>query len=127
MWKIGAERRGTASERRSPSWRRCTGEVILVTTRQHVHGHGGHRPGRSGGAAQGQRHGPPAELGTAGTKRGSGCVHLDVASLPWLVLPRMAKAAEDIYEVAKARRAAGQSPDPQPLRKAVKLRERDPW
>ena len=53
-------------------------------------------------------------------------VHIEVESLPWLVLPKMSAAAEEIYTVAKERRSGGATSAP-PAPKAPKLRERDPW
>ena len=54
-------------------------------------------------------------------------VHLDVAALEWIILPRMAAAAEEIYEAAKLRRTGGQVAAPPPKKRLLKLRERDPW
>ena len=54
-------------------------------------------------------------------------VEVDVASLEWIILPRMSRAAGEIYQAAKARRAGGQASGPPPPAKVSKLRERDPW
>ena len=58
---------------------------------------------------------------------------MEIADLPFLVLPRMIEVADDLYSRVRERRSAGAekprlaAEKPWTVRKLRPLKERDPW
>ena len=54
-------------------------------------------------------------------------VDVDVAQIPWLILPRMLEVAGEIYERVRKSKEEGGPPKAVARRKAGTFRQRNPW